>query len=276
MISIFNYNTLRVCLNKETKSIDIKLYRPHYNNAINMEMIIELESVFNWLTGHMEVQSVYLTGEADLFSSGLDKSEIVKMSHDKLRQMLLRIQKITYSLFFLPQTIVVDFKNRAQGVAVEMTAGADIRLAKTKAVILLDHLSKGMIPVSGGIGILGEVISKNFIRSWILSSRPIPEDDLLRSGFIRQLYNKRNPSSRYLKDIAKQSPISRIQCKRVLLESILPEIDRGLKYEQEMATAGLYSGDWKKYLQEDGPYMSPKAFREVIKKQFHLDSEKEV
>ena len=45
MASLFNYNTLKVSLKKETRTLVVELNRPENQNAINTEMIFELEGL---------------------------------------------------------------------------------------------------------------------------------------------------------------------------------------------------------------------------------------
>ena len=269
MDSIFNYNTLDVSIHSPTKSMMIKLNRSD-GNAINLEMIFELETLFNWLSRHLEVQSVCLTGEGDVFTSGLDHGEIENMSDEKFKKMLARMQKFSYFLFFLPQTIIVDFKSHAMGIGMELTAGADIRLAKKDIIIKMDYLNQGFVPVCGGIGLLGEVIPKHYLRSWFMSGQPLRAKELDKSGFIQEFYDDRPSLEKHLNSIANQAPVPRIQCKRSLLESVLPEINRALDYEKAIAFAGMHLGDWRQYLKanETGAspeYTSAKTFAETFK-----------
>ena len=256
MASLFNYNTLDVSLNAQTKSMTVELHRPN-DNAINLEMVFELETLFNWLSRHLEVQSVCLTGSGDVFSSGFDNKEIENLSDEKFKKMLARMQKFSYFLFFLPQTIIIDFKSHAVGIAVELTAGADIRLAKKDIVMKMDYLNRGFVPACGGIGLLGEVIPKHYLRYWLMSGQSIGLHELNQSGFIQEFYDKKASLDKYLQAIVKQAPIPRIQCKRALLESVLPEINRALDYELSIAFAGMHLGDWRQFIKADREGISP-------------------
>lgn len=271
MATLFNYSTLNVTINKETKNITIELCRPERGNAIDSEMIFELESLFAWLTQHIEVQSIFLTGAGKGFSSGLYGKHLKKMSDKKFELMLTRLQKLSYSLFFLPQTIIVDFKSEARGVAIEISSGADIRLAKEGAIIQMDHINHAFIPTCGGIGFLSETLPKNFVRQWVLSGIPIPQEALLQSGLVQRFYKAEVPIQEYLETIAIQAPIARIQAKRALLESVFPELNRTLEYERQTGFAGMYLGDWRKHIEaiEENKipeYTSPKILIEILRR----------
>ena len=91
-MSLFNYNTLSVSLDKTTRSMTVELNRPELQNSLNTEMIFELETLFTWLSTHIEVKSIYLTGKGDYFCKGLDDKELSTWTEEK-RQKNLRTQQ---------------------------------------------------------------------------------------------------------------------------------------------------------------------------------------
>ena len=110
----FNYNTLNVDLRPETRSLTISLNRPKHNNQMNVEMLFELESLFGWLTAHLEVNAVVITGVGDTFCTGFDEEELRLMSEDKLQKYLVRFQRLISGMLALPQTIICDLKKKRQ------------------------------------------------------------------------------------------------------------------------------------------------------------------
>jgi enoyl-CoA hydratase/carnithine racemase len=245
MTSFFNYNTLRVQLDSSTKSVDLKFLRPSFN----LETLFELETFFNWLATHVEINSVVISNTNKYFSTGFDSEEMQHFTPEKLHETLLRFQKLSLSMFFLPQTIIMDLKGGALGLAAEFTLGADLRLANQSADITFNHLHQGLISSSGGIGLLAALVGNNLARNWNLSSTPIPIETLENSGFLFQTYRENNfDTSSLCESIALQSPISRIQTKRALLDSLLPEFERIERNEKEFTLAGITVLDWKTYL----------------------------
>ncbi len=246
MASIFNYNTLLVELQKETRTICVTLNRPEAENSFNSEMIFELETLFSWIASHMEINSVLIKSSTDFFSTGWDRRELSKMTDEKIQRLMDRLQKVIYSMFFLPQTIMIDLGTGARGIAAEFAVGADLRFCKETAEIQFDHLRKGLIPACGGIGFLSAVVSPALARKWTLTSLPISENDLSSSGFISEQYRENEIIENYLEVIAEQAPVARIQAKRSLLDSILPQIEKARESEKDYAIAGMCMGDWRK------------------------------
>ncbi|WP_127715964.1 enoyl-CoA hydratase/isomerase family protein [Halobacteriovorax sp. HLS] len=244
-MSLFNYNTLSVSLNKNTRSILIELNRPELKNALNTEMIFELETLFTWLSTHIEIKSVYLTGKGDYFCKGLDSEELATWSDEKRQKNFDKVQKIIYSMFYLPQTIIADLKGGCSGLGVELSMGADIRIASKETQVHFDHLLNGIVPSCGGVGFTTALFGNAIARQWLLSSKKVNSSELLATQTIVEAYSEQSTYENYLQNISNQSDIARIQTKRSLLESIMPELDRTIKWEKRFSIAGMCTGDWR-------------------------------
>lgn len=250
---IFNYNTLNVALNPLNRSMTIELNRPDAKNAINKEMIFELENLFNWLNDHLEVNSVLLSSTSDYFCSGFDKNELKNLDTDKFKSYLVRIQKLITTMNHIPQTIVCDLKNGASGIGAELSLGADIRIANTNTLVCFDSLKEGLVPTCGGVGILSQIVGPGRARAWTLSGIKINSTKLLDSGFIIDTHEDEDYelAKELLDSISTQSPVARIQAKRSFLEQVLPEIERAGQYEANYSFANMVTNDWKNFVEAE-------------------------
>jgi len=264
MANLFSFKALELYPLKKYQSLILELKNPY----IDAVTILELEKFFNWVCNHMEVSSIFITSKGPIFSQGLNLREFKKFPQGDFEKILNKFQALIYSLFFLPQTILMDFKEEATGVGAEFGIGADFRIARKGIKINFGHLNKGLVPSCGGVGFLESIVSQSFVRKWILSAENINENDLLNSGLIHELYddNGQKLSHRYLELISKQPPIPRIQAKRSLLESVLPKIERALSFESKFAFAGMSLGDWKKILDNKKENLSsPRDLSKLLK-----------
>lgn len=263
----FNYNTLEVTLQKETRSIKVALNRPQAGNALNVEMIFELESLFGWLTSHLEVNAVVLTGVGDTFCSGFDQEELKIMSDEKIQKYITRFQKIIVGMMSLPQTIICDLKDGATGMGVELALGADIRLARSTAQVTFSALKEGWVPCCGGVSLLGQVVGPAIARHWTLTSAKVGSQTLNARGFIGDTYSTSEDAlTPLLKTICAQAPVARIQAKRSFLEAVMPEASRGLEFETIFAFSAMQTEDWKKDSQAGEAFTAARDLAKELKK----------
>lgn len=259
----FNYNTLLVTLCPKTRSIQVALNRPEKNNAINIEMLFELEGLFGWLTSHLEVNAVVLTGVGEVFCSGFDQDELMLMSEEKMQKYLIRFQKIIAGMLALPQTIICDIKKGASGMGVELSCGADIRVIDEEGQLEFSALKKGWVPCSGGIGLLNFWVGHAKARAWTLGSSTVEANEAKTSGYCLHTYKESQDScSELLKNISAQAAVARIQTKRSFLEAIMPELSRSFEYETIFSFAALKTEDWKK---DSGDFIAAREMAKLLK-----------
>jgi enoyl-CoA hydratase/carnithine racemase len=245
--NIFNYNTFDVFLNRNYKSLEVFFK----SELINTETIFELESLYSWLSSHIEINAVVLSSKNDSFLNGIDCNEMARLADQKWQRNLVKLQHLIYNMFFLPQTFIVDLKNGAKGVGAELALGADLRVAHNNVEVQFTHLQKGLVPHCGAVGFLTPLFGASWSRQWLMSGKAILAEELRNSGFVHNTYESESTVDNLLKEICSQSPVARIQTKRSLLESIMSELDRTLSFEKKFALAGMSTGDWKKIAQDD-------------------------
>jgi len=241
-LQIFNYNTLEVNLNRQFKSIEV-FFKVE---KINTETIFELESLFSWLGSHIEINAVVLSSHHEMFLKGLDCEEMARLSDEKWQRNLVKLQHLIYSMFFLPQTIIVDLKQGALGVGAELALGADLRVAHNNAEVQFTHLENGLVPHCGAVGFLGPLLGSNWARQWLMSGKTILTEELRNSGFLNNSYADETTTQNLLETISKQSQVSRIQTKRSLLEGVMSDLEKALSFEKKFALAGMSTNDWRK------------------------------
>lgn len=237
---LFNYNTLDVHLVPPTRSLVVTLKRPQVKNAINNEMIFELETLSTWLMEHSEVHSVHFKGRGGYFSCGFDLEEVKACELEALQKLVIRFQKLAHSLFDLPQTLIFDFAAGAAGAGIELASAADIRLCSPEATFHFNQLENAL-PLN--VGLLGAVMDRSLLRYATLSGVIMSARELVSGGFIHDVSSV---PEKYMKSIAKQSPVARIQTKKSLQEMMKPALDRAKVYDKIVGLGALETKDFQK------------------------------
>lgn len=246
--SIFNYNTLNTKLAKETRTLYITLNNPKTNNAIDFEMLFELESILAWATSHVEIGSIFIDSSQSFLSNGIDLDWLKKADVSKLKRLTRKLKIINQALCHLPQTIVMDLGSGAFNLAAEFFLAADIRIAATDTGLSFNHAQIGLIPSAGGISLLKELVGSARSAHWLKTTEIVKANELLASGLVYKTYEpstRQKIISEILINLHTQAPVSRIQTKLSLFETYRKELDKNLIFDQKTFNAALTTEDWK-------------------------------
>lgn len=261
MTNLFHYNTLKVSLEKSTRTLKILLSQ----NSLNQEMLFELETIFNWVAGRVEIDSIFLSSTSDTFCDGLDWEEIGKWDGKKISKIFERVRKLSLGMLHLPQTVVVDLKKSAHEVGMELSLGADIRLIQKEGHYSFNHLQKGFTPACGAFNLLPCLVGQTFARKWLMSSAVISSEEMFFSGFAT-IYQTGKEIHQTLMNIHQQSPVSRIQSKLGFLQNLSFTVN-----ETQITAPALMIQDWQEFLmahkeKREPEFMPAKYLREVLNK----------
>ncbi len=266
-MSLFNYSTLNVTLDKTTHSLIVEWARPEKEQKLNFEMLFELESVLAWAANKVEISSILFTSNSNVFCQGLDETNLGD-NPDKIEKILARVRKIAESLVHLPQITVCDLKEGAAGVGLEFSLFCDIRIAHCNAQAQFNHLANGTTPSVGGVTLLSKLVGHSQARQWIYTGKKIAAETLEFSGLVAELYESENAHeviARTLNQIDQGSAIARIQTKMAFAQFTMDAIELGLKIESKISKANMLSYDWKEAIsarkEERNPeFMAAKSF----------------
>ncbi len=264
-MQLFNYNTLKITLQPEQRSLHVELLTD--DTKLSSEMLYELETLTSWLSNHIEINSVVFTTNAPSSITGLNEQELLNIDNIKFQKRLRRIQKLVHSWFYLPQTIIYDLRKGAANIGIELSIAADIRIMHHKGTISFDHLREGFAPSCGGITFAGLIFPKALLRSWLMASAQLNSETLISNGYLYKQYTHQNYQTllnELLTNINQQAPVQRIQAKRTFLQEILPQLESAMQHEQDFAQAGIITMDWQ-HCRQGHAFMGAKEFAEFIR-----------
>lgn len=259
MFSVFNYTTLEAFLDKTTRSLRVNLNRTQESNAINLEMLFELESLFAWASNKPEIHSIFISSKTDKLSEGFDKEILPKLKQEQIEKITQKLQKIIQGMFHLPQTIVFDLKNGTHDIASELAIGADLRIASVNCKVAFDHAQVGVVPASGGMAVLTEIVGPAMAKNILLSGKPMSANKMVQCGFIFDTYdstNREETINDLLKSIHSQAPVQRIQTKLGTFDPIRETVEHAMKSDKQIGKAALMTEDWKKKSDDKMPAKS--------------------
>lgn len=150
-----NYRTLRFD-EPEPRVGLVTLNRPDRLNALNMDMLDELEALFDQLQKNEKILVVIITGAGRGFCSGADLKDVsgrkdfienVKTAGNHLIQIQKKYARIIIRVRELPQPVIAAVNGPAAGGGMSFALAADVVFASKKAVFIPSFINIGL---SGG------------------------------------------------------------------------------------------------------------------------------
>jgi enoyl-CoA hydratase/carnithine racemase len=250
MASLFQYNTICTQLARDTRTLTITLNRADKANAINLEVLFELDSILNWASSKIEISSIFINSSTHRFSIGLGGLE--NTSSENLEQIQKKLTDIQKTMLELPQTIIIDYGLGASNLGIEIGMAADMRLCDNHAKFHWDYFKKGL-PAFGSHFLTKELVGLANLKKWLSASTPQAPVDLKACGFITESYDFNTHKAftkSYLQSITEQSPIARIQTKLNLNQHLISILDQTHYVEFNVFKASLTGQDWTKASRE--------------------------
>src|SRR5262245_47602920 len=158
---------------------------PDKHNAFDDDMDAQLFAILDELARRNDIRAVIWRGEGKSFSSGRDASSIgnlkVELSHHELMRRGHRgIQRV----WDIDAPVLVACKGWVMGGSFQRALLCDIRVAAEGARFRLPELNYGVIPDTGGVGVLYEMCGHGLVSDLVLTGRVLSAEEALAHGVV--------------------------------------------------------------------------------------------
>lgn len=161
---------------------------PDKHNAFDDEMDAQLFAILAELRGRPEVRAVIWRGEGRSWSSGRDVGSIgnnqTDMTHHELMTRGIRgIQQV----WDLEAPIIVAIHGWAIGGSFQRALLCDVRIASEDARFMLPEVGHGVIPDTGGVGVLYQMCGHGLVSDMVLTGRRLSAEEALAHGIVSRV-----------------------------------------------------------------------------------------
>jgi enoyl-CoA hydratase/carnithine racemase len=161
---------------------------PDKRNAFDDDMDLRLFEILAELRTRPEVRAVIWRAEGRDFSTGRDVSAIgtnkTPLSHHELMK---RGHRGIQQLFELEIPVIVAIQGWAIGGSFQRALLCDVRVAAEGARFMLPELTHGVIPDTGGMGVLYEMCGHGVVSDLVLTGRVMPAEEALGHGVVSRV-----------------------------------------------------------------------------------------
>lgn len=188
----------------------LTINRPDKLNALNSEVLNELNEVFVELKRNKNVHGVIITGAGDkAFAAGADISELSGLDSESGKKTSLKGQGVFDKIESFPKPVLALVNGFALGGGAELAMACHLRVATENAVFGLPEVSLGLIPGYGGTQRLPELVGRGKAMEMILTGDRISAKEAEKSGLVNKMVTKENAveeARKLLMSILKNSP----------------------------------------------------------------------
>jgi enoyl-CoA hydratase/carnithine racemase len=175
-------------LGDQTAIATITNDNPEKHNAFDDDMDQRLFEILAELRDRPDVRAIIWRGNGPSFSSGRDIGSIgvqkTELSHhDLMRRGHRGIQQ----LWELDAPVIVACKGWVMGGSFQRALLCDIRIAAEGTRFRLPELTYGVIPDTGGVGVLYEMCGPGLVSDLVMTGRVMQADEALRHGVVSRV-----------------------------------------------------------------------------------------
>jgi enoyl-CoA hydratase/carnithine racemase len=243
--------TDRITLDIEGAVATITNRNPDKHNAFDDQMDARLWEILDELKATPTVRAVVWRGEGKSWSSGRDVGSIgtnkTELTHHQLMTWGVRgIQK----LWELDQVFLVACKGWVMGGSFQRALLCDIRIAAEGTRFRLPELSHGVIPDTGGVGVLYEMCGHGVVSDMVLTGRVLTAEEALAHGVISRLVpdDQLEPTAYEMAEQIARSPAATVKMARTVIRHLsVPAVRASMEDELIYQTFVNKSDDFAEF-----------------------------
>ena len=175
---------------EEKGILHVRLNRPEKRNAINQQLLLDLERCFSEVATGDNVRVVILSGEGKAFSAGTDLNALGGLSEvgsRAIREFVRKSQRAYSEIENLEKAVIALIHGYAIGAAMEMILACDLRIASEEAVFTIPEVDLGLVPDLGGSQRLPRIVGLARAKELILTGKTIPAAEAERIGLVNRV-----------------------------------------------------------------------------------------
>lgn len=215
----------------------LRINRPQAMNALNHEVVKELNLFLDDIESNSELRCLIITGTGEkAFIAGADIKEINQLSKDQALQFALRGQKTLSRLEALRIPVIAAVNGFTLGGGLEVALSCDFIWASEKSKFGLPEVSLGIMPGYGGTQRLSRWVGLGRAREMTFSGQFYDAIEALGFGLVQRVL----PLDRLLPEaikfaelIASRGPLSLAAAKHSINKGNELELHEGLLMEAQ-------------------------------------------
>ena len=166
----------------------ITMNRPEALNALNDQVLKDLDAVLDAAEANDEVLVLTLTGAGRSFVAGADIGQMKDFTPVQAKQFGMYGNSVFLKLENFPKPVIAAVNGFALGGGCELSMACDIRLASEKAKFGQPEVGLGITPGFGGTQRLARIVGVSNAMELILTAKNINAQQAKEIGLVSHVY----------------------------------------------------------------------------------------
>ncbi|HYH13082.1 MAG TPA: enoyl-CoA hydratase-related protein, partial [Thermomicrobiales bacterium] len=222
---------------------------PERLNALNSDLLVELEAAFSSIAKDETTRVVIFTGAGErAFVAGANIKEMAGKSRDEALEFARLGHAVASRIEQLPQPVIAAVNGFALGGGCELALACDIRHCSENAVFAQPEVQLGIPPGWGGSQRLERAIGPGYAAEMIYTGKRIDAAEALRIGLVNAVHPPESlldEVGRLASSIAECSP-SAVRASKRLMALTRGANAAGALAEEVRTFADQFAGDEQK------------------------------
>lgn len=224
----------------------VTMNRPKALNALNTEVVAELDDLFTKIEADDEVKAVIITGAGRAFIGGADIAYMGALDGLKGREFVMQGQAVMDKIENLSKPVIAAINGFSLGGGNELAMSCDIRIASEAAKFGQPEVNLGIIPGYGGTQRLPRLVGKGVAKKLILTGAMIGAEEALKIGLVDEVVPAEELMTKVeemAKTIMTKAPIAVKMAIAAINNGMNTDLRTGVQFEAEAFQTTFNSED---------------------------------
>lgn len=226
----------------------ISIKRESKMNALNIELLGELEQCIDHVYDDYNIKGAVITGKGEkAFAAGADIAEFSNFTAAQGKKMSENGHRIFNKIEQSPKPIIAAVNGFALGGGCELAMACHMRLASPNARFGQPEINLGIIPGYGGTQRLIQLIGKGKAMELLTTADMIKADEALRLGLVNHVYELNelvDKAIELIEKIASKAPLA-IAKTIAAVNAYFDKSKNGMQTEIELFASCMETQDFK-------------------------------
>lgn len=224
-------------LEKQDKIGILRINRPKALNALNSQVLEELEQAIEKIEKDREIHILILTGEGRAFVAGADIGEMKDMTVFQARAFAEQGLRVFRKIELMEKPVIAAVNGFALGGGCELSMCCDIRLASEDAKFGQPEVGLGITPGFAGTQRLARLVGVGRAKELIFTADMIDAKEAYRIGLVNKVVEEDRLMEEALamaQRIAEKGQLAVRFAKTAINRGIETDLETGMAIEKDL------------------------------------------